>query len=635
MNLFRPLLLAAILLISNLSIAQDGSIKGKALDDETGEVMPFINVTLHRGDSVVNGATSDFDGVFSIKPLPPGRYNLKAQFVGYTAVEIRDIIVRADRITFVDVKMRADAVTLSEVEIVEYSVPLIDKDAGSSGSTITRADIRRMPARTGSADIASYMDGVPGVDGKKGKGSKDKISGAAGVGAGQLTAGEIHDFSKWKLWNDVSMDNLKRWQKDWHIRPQDRFTVQLTNPDGWPVVDQQVSLKGADGAVIWQSRTDNTGKAELWAGLFSDSTVENTYSIETLIDGKPYVVEEASAFQNGINQLEVPAECGSAEVVDVLFAVDATGSMSDEIAYLKAELNDVIGTVQKKHKKLKINLGSVFYRDHGDQYLTQHSDFSENIQQTIDFISKQNAGGGGDGPEAVEEALHVGIKEMNWSDEARARILFLVLDAPPHKREKDIQRINDLAALASDKGIRIVPVVASGMQKDGEYLMRSLALATNGTYTFLTDHSGIGNPHLKPTTDKYKVEKFNAMLVRLINQFVKVPKCDEPVDRTQENNELADDLSEAMQREHKVEKQKKRNIKVWPTPTNGPITVQLSHNAPELYITDITGKLLLRVENPQKKQKYALDLTGFPNGMYLVVAPFKEGLITKKVIMQY
>jgi len=59
-----------------------------------------------------------------------------------------------------------------------------------------------------------------------------------------------------------------------------------------------------------------------------------------------------------------------------------------------------------------------------------------------------------------------------------------------------------------------------------EYLMRSIALATNGTYAFLTDHSGIGNKHTAPSTDKYKVETLNELLLRLISQFLDMPACD-------------------------------------------------------------------------------------------------------------
>jgi hypothetical protein len=50
--------------------------------------------------------------------------------------------------------------------------------------------------------------------------------------------------------------------------------------------------------------------------------------------------------------------------------------------------------------------------------------------------------------------------------------------------------------------------------------LRFLAVATGGTYSFLTDHSGIGNPHLdpSPTIGAFKVERLNDLLVRVISE---------------------------------------------------------------------------------------------------------------------
>ncbi|MGM9609682.1 MAG: hypothetical protein ACI3XE_05625, partial [Eubacteriales bacterium] len=72
---------------------------------------------------------------------------------------------------------------------------------------------------------------------------------------------------------------------------------------------------------------------------------------------------------------------------------------------------------------------------------------------------------------------------------------------------------------AAEKGIRIIPVASSGVNKMTEYLLREEALLTGGTYTFLTNDSGIGGDHLTPTVGEYTVEYLNAMLVRLICEY--------------------------------------------------------------------------------------------------------------------
>src|SRR5690606_31226686 len=92
-----------------------------------------------------------------------------------------------------------------------------------------------------------------------------------------------------------------------------------------------------------------------------------------------------------------------------------------------------------------------------------------------------------------------------------------------------IEKMKTYVRKASEKGVRIIPLVASGggydMDKSLEYLMRCCALGTNGTYAFLTNHSGIGNPHTAPSTDKYDVETLNKLLLRVIDQFLFVPEC--------------------------------------------------------------------------------------------------------------
>ena len=76
------------------------------------------------------------------------------------------------------------------------------------------------------------------------------------------------------------------------------------------------------------------------------------------------------------------------------------------------------------------------------------------------------------------------------------------------------------ARTAAGKGIRIVPLAASGVDKELEFLLRLTAIATGGTYTFLTNDSGIGGDHIEPTIGEYQVEILNDLLVRVISAAV-------------------------------------------------------------------------------------------------------------------
>ena len=302
--------------------------------------------------------------------------------------------------------------------------------------------------------------------------------------------------------------------------PRNRYVVQLTNTQGYPIADRSVSLTDKKGNTLFQARTDNTGKAELWEGLFETSKSTAAF---VQIDGLQYPAQRFDT--EGRIRISINEPCEAPEVADVFFIFDATGSMGDELHYLQAEMQDVISRSQSAVEGLHIRTGALVYRDHTDAYLTRISRLSDSIQPTQQFISAQSAAGGGDYEEAVPEAVMAAVNAAGWSPSARARIAFLILDAPCHNDETTLKLLHEQALNAAAAGIRIVPIVCSGLRESGELLMRSLALITNGSSFFLTDDSGIGGTHLKPTTDSLKVEHLNDMLVRTIISFSRMPDC--------------------------------------------------------------------------------------------------------------
>ncbi|MCF8362447.1 MAG: hypothetical protein K9G70_07470 [Prolixibacteraceae bacterium] len=98
--------------------------------------------------------------------------------------------------------------------------------------------------------------------------------------------------------------------------------------------------------------------------------------------------------------------------------------------------------------------------------------------------------------------------------------MFLLLDAPPHYTQEVISSLESNLVQAAEKGVKIVPITASGIDKATEYLMRSFAVLTNGTYVFITDDSGVGNDYLEPTIGEFELEKLNDLMVRLVDEYV-------------------------------------------------------------------------------------------------------------------
>lgn len=424
--------------------------------------------------------------------------------------------------------------------------------------------------------------------------------------AGQLTAGEVNDFSKWDYWKDIAVPTLDQYKTTWKFFPDKRVSVQLVNRDRKPVIGEKVKLLDDKKNIIWEAVSDNLGNAELWISPMADgnSGSEKYY----LSDGSGQVISSnIRNFKSGQNLIVMDKPCLQKRRLDLAFVVDATGSMGDEISYLQSELLDVLKKIEGKLKNTTVRYGSVFYRDLGDEYVTRKFDFSDKAEDLIGFIKKQSAGGGGDTPEAVVEALKVSVDELKWSNENSTKIMFLILDAPPHHSEQNIKELYSTIKAAAKKGITIIPLAASDTDKQTEYLMRTFALLTNGTYTFLTDDSGIGNSHIKPTIDSYEVEKLNDLLLRLILQRAVVPECSTGI--------LNDHINKKMEKE--IENQVDSKTVVFPNPTKGMMQIKTRKLIDELFVYDLAGKIIMRKEKlPEGKN--TIDLTSYPQGIYLV-----------------
>ncbi|MFT3884005.1 MAG: carboxypeptidase regulatory-like domain-containing protein [Flavobacteriales bacterium] len=135
-----------------------GSLQGVIKDKKSGEPLPFVSVVVENRGTRVAGGQSDFDGNFRISPIDPGTYDVTASYVGYQPQKVTGVIVSNGKITFQNFDLNS-GVDLQEVEVVRYKVPLIDKDGGASGTTVTRDQIAKMPARSATS-IATTVAGA-------------------------------------------------------------------------------------------------------------------------------------------------------------------------------------------------------------------------------------------------------------------------------------------------------------------------------------------------------------------------------------------------------------------------------------------------------------------------------------------
>ncbi len=363
---------------------------------------------------------------------------------------------------------------------------------------------------TASSDTGTSSGGATSSSGAWGSGNPN-----GQFEPGILTAGEWSDLDNWEFWNNL-LSNQEYYEdvNKWKLKKIKRHSFLVVDKNETVVANAEISLL-SDQLVLWKTKTDNTGRATLWSNLDLEGlTAQVTYE-----DARE-IVMQVKDYAAGVNKVQLDKSIVNKKIMDIYFAVDATGSMGDEIDYLKAELNNVIQRIKQNNPSLEMRFGSVFYRDEGDEYVTRPFNFTTDEASLISFISDQSATGGGDYPEAVHAAMDLAITQNSWNENASARIMFLILDAPPHYNQEVISSLELNIIHAAEKGIKIIPITASGIDKATEYLMRSFAILTNGTYVFITDDSGVGNPHLVPTIGDYEVEKLNDLMVRLVGKYV-------------------------------------------------------------------------------------------------------------------
>ncbi|CAM3513201.1 vWA domain-containing protein [Marinicrinis lubricantis] len=341
---------------------------------------------------------------------------------------------------------------------------------------------------------------------------------------GQLTAGRWNDLAQREDW--LSHMNEKQWdsyQEQWSLYTRQLLKVHVTK-NGDPLREISVTVRDSSQRE-WISKTDHNGDAYVF--LFSHDLNQESQEnalfqviVQYRDDEKQF--ENVEIDSNTELNIEWEDEAPSkSKRVDLMFVVDTTGSMGDELEYLKTELEDVVERVQQTYnQELAIRTSVNFYRDHGDDYVIKSFPFAESVRTSVELIRQQKANGGGDYEEAVEEALLNAIEEHEWSEEAAARLLFLVLDAPPHRTDENIEELHQALSSAAEKGIRIIPVASSGIDQETEFLLRSIAQITGGSYVFLTDHSGIGGDHLEASVGMYEVEYLNDLLVKLIEEYI-------------------------------------------------------------------------------------------------------------------
>lgn len=142
--------------------------------------------------------------------------------------------------------------------------------------------------------------------------------------------------------------------------------------------------------------------------------------------------------------------------IELVFVLDTTGSMGGLLQAAKGKIWSIATTMASAQPAPEISIGLVAYRDRGDAYVTRVVDLSADLDSLYARLMDFRAQGGGDGPEAVNDALYDAVHSISWSQDPQSyKVVFLVGDAPPHMDYKDDVKYPQTLAAARERGITI------------------------------------------------------------------------------------------------------------------------------------------------------------------------------------
>ncbi len=170
------------MLVTSVAAWAQGTLRGTVKEAATGEPIIMANVVVKQDGQMVGGATTDFDGMYTIKGLPVGKYDMEVSYIGYQPIHKKGVEVKASDFTIQNFSMQMGADVLEEVQIIEEKNPVIEIGSATSGSRVSADDIARMPG-TSVESIVAQVGGVGYNDGGAGtaRGESGMVTQVGGV----------------------------------------------------------------------------------------------------------------------------------------------------------------------------------------------------------------------------------------------------------------------------------------------------------------------------------------------------------------------------------------------------------------------------------------------------------------------
>jgi len=577
-RLFVLILLSALPLIA----ARTGGIQGRVTAADTGKPLGGVKLVVARTGI---STKTDAKGVYHLTRIPVGIYTLQVSYPHYATRTLTKVKVKKGRVTTRNIKLKhlktkkttpeiskiykdqpaktGNSVDRTTPESLKNSLrkpsgPALQPASGGKTSTLPgskpKVENRDKPGSVPTPPspkepvdrppaTAPMKDSVKPSSGWR---LFNKVESDAGLGSEQPTPGLIDEAAKYRPRKPISGglkasyadDNqqfnyflgfLNKFDLRNLVIPYDiseRIQIQIQDARGKQIPDLPVKVYNPDlSKVLTAGRTYSDGSFFIFPAEFAGQ--DQTYKLAFTDTGEQEIID---IYRNGPRKILVQTTRSHTlpkrSSVDIVFILDTTGSMGEEIQRLLETIDVIHMNLTSLASKPLLRFGMVLYRDKADSYRTRVIPFTTDISEFRRALIKVQAAGGGDTPEDLQAALASGLHVLQWSERG-LRLGFVITDAPPHLDYGQDFTYIDAALEAKQQGIKLFTVGTGGLDIQGEYILRQIAQLTYAKYLFLTYGQETGeNAGGRPgsvshhTGSNYQTDKLEAIIIRIAKEEI-------------------------------------------------------------------------------------------------------------------
>ncbi|MCX6180883.1 MAG: VWA domain-containing protein [Bacteroidetes bacterium] len=215
-------------------------------------------------------------------------------------------------------------------------------------------------------------------------------------------------------------------------------------------------------------------KNKLVKSIFAFTAILSTLNS---CDAQPPVTQNPQINHPEVNQNENSKQ----NLIQVVFALDATGSMAGLISTAKEKIWSIASSLSQA-QNTDIEMGLVFYRDKGDAFVTKIIPLSKDLDDVYEQLMAITADGGGDTPESVNKGLYDALVGMQWNKNPKTyKSIFLVGDCPPHMDYQDDVKYYESCKIATKLDV-VLNTILMGNSSEAYKIWNEIANCNQGSF---------------------------------------------------------------------------------------------------------------------------------------------------------